>query len=115
MHAQRRGLIVNISFGVPDLGNAAYNIAKTATDRLTQETAHQLREFGVSVVSLYPGLVRTEGVLLNAQYFDLSVSESPTFTGQAVWHLSQDANVMAYSGSVQVVAQLAQHYSFEDR
>ena len=84
MAAQHSGLIVNISFGASELGNAAYNIAKSATDRLTQETAYQLREHGVSVVSLYPGLVRTESVMLNAQYFDLSKSESPQFTGQAM-------------------------------
>lgn len=114
MVAQHRGLIANISFGTPEFGNAAYNIAKSATDRLTQESAHQLREHGVSVVSLYPGLVRTEGVMLNAQYFDLSQSESPQFTGQAVLHLANDPDVMARTGTVQIVAQLAEHYGFED-
>ncbi|GAB4514996.1 MAG: SDR family NAD(P)-dependent oxidoreductase [Anaerolineae bacterium] len=115
MVAQHSGLIVNISFGTSEFGNAAYNIAKSATDRLTQEAAYQLREHGVSVVSLYPGLVRTESVMLNAQYFDLSKSESPQFTGQAVLHLTNDLDVMAYTGSVQIVAQLAEHYGFEDR
>lgn len=115
MVAQGSGLIVNISFGVENLGNPAYNIAKSATDRLTQETAFQLRPHGVSVVSLYPGLVRTESVMLNAQYFDLSTSESPYFTGQAVVKLSQIPNVMSYSGSAQGVAQLAQKYGFKDQ
>jgi len=37
----------------------------------------------VAVVSMYPGLVRTEAVLA-AGVFDLSNSESPEFTGRAV-------------------------------
>jgi hypothetical protein len=41
-----------------------------------------------AAVSLYPGLVRTEMVLLNAQYFDMSNSESPEFIGRAVAHLA---------------------------
>lgn len=107
-------LIVNISFGTLDPGNVAYNIAKTATDRLTLEMAHQLRDYNIAVVSLYPGLVRTEGVLLNAQYFDLSQSESPLFTGRAVAALAADPQVMAKSGAALVVADLAREYGFAD-
>ncbi len=36
-----------------------------------------MREFGAAAIALYPGLVRTEEVLKNAQYFDMSNSESP--------------------------------------
>ena len=50
MVAQRSGLIVSISFRVPEIGDAAYNVAKTATDRLAREMAQQLREYGVAVV-----------------------------------------------------------------
>ncbi len=114
MVKQNSGLIVNISFGVPELGNPAYNVAKSGTDRLTQEFAHQLRPHNISVISLYPGLVRTEGVILNAQYFDMSQSESPLFTGRAVASLAADADVMRHSGSAHVVAELAKTYSFAD-
>ncbi len=108
------GLIVNISFGVPDAGNPAYAIAKIGTDRLTWEMAEMLRKHNISVVSLYPGLVRTESVLLNAKYFDMSTSESPQFTGRAVAALAADPNIMQKSGQVLVVAKLAQEYDFDD-
>lgn len=114
MTAQSSGLIVNISFNVPEMGNAAYNITKVATDRLTREMAHQLKEHQVAAVALYPGLVRTEGVLLNAQWFDMSNSESPQFTGRAVVALASDPNMMQKSGEIMIVAKLAQAYDFDD-
>jgi dehydrogenase/reductase SDR family protein 1 len=114
MVKQKHGLIVNISFGALTPGNAAYNIAKSATDRLTVEAAHSLKTHNVSVVTLYPGLVRTEGVLLNAEYFDLSNSESPEFTGRAVAALASDEHVHKKSGRTMVVAELAREYDFND-
>ena len=42
------------------MGNVAYGVAKAATDKLTADMAHELLEHNVAVVSLYPGLVRTE-------------------------------------------------------
>lgn len=111
---QKSGLIVNISFGVPEPGNAPYGVAKSATDRLSWEFAHQLREHGIAALSLYPGLVRTEGVILNAQYFDMRTSESPQFTGRAVVALAADPDVMTKTGQTFVVAKLANEYNFDD-
>jgi hypothetical protein len=65
-------------------------------------------------VSLYPGLVRTENILVNAQWFDMSVSESPLFSGRAVAALAADPNVMQKSGQGFIVRDLAQEYGFED-
>ena len=110
MVEQRSGLIVNISFG-PGAGNPAYGAAKAAVERMTADMAHELRQHNVAVIVLYPGLVRTEGIMSIAQYFDLSNSESPQFTGRAVVAL---ANIMQKSGQVFVVARLAQEYDFDD-
>jgi NAD(P)-dependent dehydrogenase (short-subunit alcohol dehydrogenase family) len=49
--------------------------------RLAKDMALELKEVGVTAVSLYPGLVRTERVLEAAQWFDMSNAESPEFTG----------------------------------
>jgi NAD(P)-dependent dehydrogenase (short-subunit alcohol dehydrogenase family) len=107
------GLIANISFN-PEPGNPAYGAAKAAVDRLTADIAHDLREHRVAAVSIYPGLVRTEGVILNAQYFDMSTAESPQFTGRAVVALAADPDLMQKSGRAFVVAYLARDYGFED-
>jgi NAD(P)-dependent dehydrogenase (short-subunit alcohol dehydrogenase family) len=116
MVPRRRGLIVHLSFfaGRKYIGNAAYGVAKAATDRLVADTAHELRPHGVAVISLYPGMVRTERVLESAAFLDLSNSESPRFTGRAVAALASDPEVMKRSGTVQVVAELARAYGFRD-
>ena len=116
MVAQGRGLIVNISFWAAQkyLSNVAYGVSKAATDKLTFDMAHELRPHNVTVVSLYPGMVRTEKVMQAAAYLDLSNSESPRFIGRAVAALAADENVMAKSGRVLVAAALAEEYGFSD-
>lgn len=111
----RRGLIVNISHWAAQkhIGNTIYGIAKAATDKLTADSAHELRPHGVAVVSLYPGLVRTEAVLA-AGVFDLSNSESPEFVGRAVAALAVDPLLMERSGRVLVAADLGWELGFED-
>ena len=61
----RQGLIVNISSWAAQkyIANTLYGLAKAATDKMTADMAHELQPRGVTVVSLYPGLVRTEAVL----------------------------------------------------
>lgn len=109
------GLIVNISFWAARkyIGNTLYGIAKAATDKMTADMAHELKFQGVTVVSLYPGLVRTEAVLA-AGVFDLSNSESPEFIGRAVAALAGDPLVARHSGSILVAAALAEEYGFTD-
>ncbi len=116
MVAQRRGLIVNLSFWAAQkhIGNVAYGVSKAATDKMTADMSHELREHNVAVVSLYPGLVRTEKVLASAAWLDLSNSESPQFIGRAIVALAGDANVMEKTGKVLVAASLAKEYGFTD-
>ncbi len=116
MIAQRRGLIVNISFWAAQkyIGNVAYGVSKAATDKLTADMATELKQYGVAVVSLYPGLVRTEKVMEAAKWLDLSNSESPEFIGRAVAALAADADVLRYSGKVLVAAAIAKEYGFTD-
>ena len=54
-------------------------VSKAATDKMTADMATELRPYGVAVVSLYPGLVRTEKVMDAAAWLDLTNSESPEF------------------------------------
>jgi dehydrogenase/reductase SDR family protein 1 len=116
MIARRKGLIVNISFWAAQkyMGNAIYGVAKAAADKLAADMAHELRPHNVAAVSLYPGLVRTEGVMENEQYFDMSNSESPRYVGRAVAALAADSNVMRKSGQVVLSAALGQEYGFAD-
>jgi len=116
MIAAHSGLIVNISFWAAQkhLGNVLYGCAKAATDKLTADMAHELAPHGISVVSLYPGLVRTEAVMAAADFLDLTNSESPEFIGRAVAALVRDPQKLSRSGQVLVAAQLALDYAFTD-
>jgi dehydrogenase/reductase SDR family protein 1 len=116
MVAQRSGLIVNISFWAAQkyIGNVAYGVSKAATDKMTADMSHELKEYNVTVVSVYPGLVRTEKVMESAAWLDLSNSESPEFIGRAVAALAGDPNVVAKSGKVLVAASLALEYGFTE-
>jgi dehydrogenase/reductase SDR family member 1 len=76
--------------------------------------AHELRDHGVTAVSLYPGLVRTESVLRAAEYIDLTVSESPLFVGRAVAALAADPDVARHTGQVVRSGTLAEDYGFTD-
>lgn len=116
MLAQRRGLIVNVSYWAAQkhVGNVAYGVSKAATDKMTADMAHELKEHNVAVVSLYPGLVRTERTMEAAAWLDLSNSESPLFIGRAVAALAGDPNALERTGQVLVAAHLAQEYGFTD-
>ena len=109
-----QGLIVNISFWAAQkyIGNVIYGVAKAATDKMTSDMAHELRPHGVTAVSLYPGLVRTESVLeaAKAGWLDLSNSESPEFIGRVIAALADDPGLLTRTGQVLVAATLAQEY-----
>jgi dehydrogenase/reductase SDR family protein 1 len=116
MVEHRSGLIVNISFWAAQkhIANVAYGVSKAATDKMTRDMADELREYGVAVVSLYPGLVRTEKVMEAAAFLDLSNSESPQFIGRAIAALASDPALMNRSGQVLIAAAIAREYGFTD-
>jgi dehydrogenase/reductase SDR family protein 1 len=118
-----RGLIVNLSFWAAQtyLTNTPYGMAKAAVDKMTADTACELKRYRpelggaeITVVSLYPGLVRTESVMEAADVFDLSNSESPQFLGRAVAALAADPVRLERTGEVVIAAELAQDYGFTD-
>lgn len=115
MVAHRRGLIVNISYWAARkyMGNVIYGVSKAATDKMTSDMAQELRPHGVSVISLYPGLVRTEAVL-NSGWFDLSNSESPEFIGRVVAALWNDPKLAERSGQALVAAGVASELGVRD-
>ena len=118
MIPRRKGLIVNISFWAAQkyVGNAIYGISKAAADKMSSDMAHELRPHGVAVVSLYPGLVRTEAVMAAAEagWLDLSNSESPEFIGRVIAALSRDPRLMERSGQILIAAQLARELGVLD-
>lgn len=118
MIPHRQSLIVNIGFWAAKkfLGNTIYGIAKAATDKMSSDMAHELRPHNVAVISLYPGLVRTEAVLAAAEqgWLDISNSESPEFIGQVIAALAKDPALMEKTGNVLIAAAEAIRYEVTD-
>lgn len=118
MTPRGRGLIVNVSHVTADAltvhDNVAYSLAKCTDNRMMLDMSKQLRPFGVTAIALYPGLVRTEGIMRWSDYIDLSNSESPVFAGRAVAALAADPDVIAQTGRVLRAADLARDYGFTD-
>ena len=116
MVRQNHGLIVNISYWAAQtyMGNVEYGAAKAAVDKMTADMAHEAEKFNIAVISFYPCLVRTESVLRAAEYFDMSNSESPQFSGRVIAALADDPHIMSKTGKVWVGAVLAEEYGILD-
>ncbi|MFI5611473.1 SDR family NAD(P)-dependent oxidoreductase [Amycolatopsis sp. NPDC051903] len=125
------GLIANISSSgaAAYQQNTVYGVGKAAVDKMTADTALELRPHHVAVVSLWPGLVRTELLAFAARRtpegravldipgagaFDLAAAESPRFVGRGVVALASDPDVLNRSGTVETTADLAAAYGFTD-
>lgn len=111
------GLIVHISApaGGGYADNVAYGVSKAAVDRMAADMAHELRDEGVSVVSLWPGIVATEMIMANRKDKRLQpYLESPLFVGRVVVGLALDEHILTKSGSILVTRQLASEYGFSD-
>jgi NAD(P)-dependent dehydrogenase (short-subunit alcohol dehydrogenase family) len=119
MVEQRGGLIANISSsGAAEYAwHVCYGVGKAALDRITADTAHELRAHGVAVVSLWPGLVMTERIEKIGEEMpslDIAGAESQRFTGRAVAALAADPQVLEKSGRAIPSRQLADEYGFTD-
>ncbi len=124
------GLIVNVSSSgaVAYAHNVVYGVGKAAVDKMTADMAVDLEGTGVTVVSLWPGLVHTELLEMGARRegaevfielpgegrFDLSGAETPRFLGRAVVALADDPGLADRSGRPFTSAGLARELGFTD-
>ena len=118
MIAQKRGLVVNVSsFGAKiQAVNVAYGVGKAGVDRMTRDMGRELKAHGVAVVSLWPGIVKTERLLADPDRigFDPTNGESPLLSGRAVAAIAADANMLVKTGQPHIVAELAVEYGFTE-
>ncbi|HEX8065411.1 MAG TPA: SDR family NAD(P)-dependent oxidoreductase [Thermoleophilaceae bacterium] len=119
MLPQGRGLIVNVGFMDRDvfLGQVAYDVCKSSSDRMATAMAHELRKKGVAAVALHPGFVRTERVEAAWEMLGkgpAQVVHSPEYVGRAIAFLAAEPEVMELSGQAVAVGDLAERYDFSD-
>lgn len=110
--------IVNVSSpgGQLYLYSASYGAGKAGLDRLSADMAIELEPKGVACVSLYPGSVATEFVRSVAEERgrDVSDSQTPLFVGRATVALLAAPDLLARSGSIQWVEDLAEEFDVVD-
>ncbi len=124
------GLIVNVSSSgaVMYAHNVVYGVGKAAVDKMTADMAHELEGTGVTIVSLWPGLVRNEMLdaaavrdgdriyieLPGEGRFDLTDAESPRFVGRAVVALAGDPGLAGRAGKAFGSGALAKEFGYTD-
>lgn len=120
MVARGSGLIVNISsFGTRGyLHSVLYGISKAGLDKMAADMAVDLKDTGVSVVSLWPGLVRNEMMeslgITEFQGFSLANAETPEFIGRVIVAVADDPELPARSGHTLITAETALDYGVTD-
>lgn len=124
------GLIANISNDVrAHTYNVPYDVGKAGLNKLTEAMADDLRPRRIAAVTVWPGLVCTELLMLAARTtdegiqvldipgqgtFELSAAESPRFVGRAVAGLAADPDALSLSGQALLTQELAERYGVTD-
>lgn len=125
MLPQKQGLIVSTTFWDRDrrIGGILYDTAKWTINRLIFDMAGDLRSHGIAAVALSPGWMRTEKVFAAfpgsneenwREHPPLARTESVQYIGRAVLALATDPEVLARSGQVMAVGDLARAYGLTD-
>jgi dehydrogenase/reductase SDR family member 1 len=123
MLPQKRGLIVNTSSGggVRYTFNVPFGVQKSGVDRMARDMAHELKPFGISAISIWPGYIKSEKLAAQPDRVPTALAkliaergETPVFVGRAVAALAADPDVIAKSGQILLASELASQYGFTD-
>ncbi|CAJ1377308.1 unnamed protein product [Effrenium voratum] len=136
MSKAKSGLIVNVGSlgGLSYIFDVSYGIGKAAMDRMANDMAVELATENVTMVSLWPGLVKTEnvqdgalaggserrGVAPGSPAFDFEpllqspLAETPLFVGRTVAAFARDRRKMDVTGKVLLPAIMAAGYGIVD-
>jgi dehydrogenase/reductase SDR family member 1 len=82
-----------------------------------RDTALELKPYGVTALSLYPGQVSTEGMVAYTQAnpaIDLNTIETPQFVGRCIAALAIDPAILNQTGEFLINAEVAQAYGIRD-
>lgn len=112
------GFICNVSSpgGQSYHFSSSYGAGKAGLDRLSADMAIELEPKGVACVSLYPGVVSTEFIVESLGQPDVEIegAQTPLGVGRTVAALASVPDLMARSGSIQWVEDVAEEFDIVD-
>lgn len=129
MVPQGSGLIATISSPgatthLPGVHTPPYGAGKAGTDKLVFDMGCELRPHGVAAISIWPGLIFTERVQVNAAAMAeqggemdgglFPGMETPEFLGRVIDAASRDPELMSRTGQTFYSSELAQEYGVVD-
>jgi NAD(P)-dependent dehydrogenase (short-subunit alcohol dehydrogenase family) len=127
MAAAGPGLIVGVTDGIvdgvppeQDQGQLMWDLGHHCINRLMFGMSVEAKPHRIAVVTLMPGFMRTERVMMNLKteklkkMFRFDLSESVEYIGRAVAALAADSKVLEKTGKIHFVADLAREYGFTD-
>lgn len=123
MVPQNSGLIAALSgyVGVTYTYDVIFGTTKAATDRMMRDMGHELRDTGVTALSLWQGFTLTERARENlstvpgmATQLNSAAGSSPEFPGRVIAALACDPGLQARSGGSFINAELAAEFGIVD-
>ncbi|TKV41332.1 short-chain dehydrogenase [Sphingobium sp. MP9-4] len=123
MVPQKSGLIAALSgyVGVTYTYDVVFGTTKAATDRMMRDMGHELRDTGVTALSLWQGFTLTERARENlstvpgmATQLNSAAGSSPEFPGRVIAALACDPGLHARSGGSFINAELAAEFGIVD-
>jgi len=123
MVQQRRGLVVftSASGSVHYVYGPAYGAHKAGMDKFAADMAVDFKEYNIAALSIWMGALMTDRlkrVIASdpAKYGYLeNATETPEFTGQVIWALWNDPELMQLSGQTVIGAEMALKYRIQDQ
>lgn len=123
MAPQGSGLIASMSgyVGVTYTYDVAFGTAKSGVDRMMRDMGVELKDTGVSALSLWQGFTYTERARENlekvegmASQLNSAVGSSPEFPGRVIAALAADPDLARRNGGTFINAELAAEYGVTD-
>ena len=118
MFASKSAAMLNVSSPGGQIYHfsSSYGAGKAGLDRMTADMATELQPKGIPAIVLYPGVVATEFILDASKdgNMDLSQAQTPLLVGRAAAALLASENLMARTGTIQWVDDLAEEFNVVD-
>lgn len=119
MVARKNGVVINLTADISQVGGqVGYSMAKAAVNRMTIDTAAQLKAQCVTVVGLQPGMVLTE--MFEERFRkgfldedDFERFEAPAFVGTCAVALAADNDVQRFSGETMTTSEVSETLGVE--